>query len=105
MGSGAADAASSTITGIGDTSAFAVNQVTVQAEDENGNWQSSGGDSFTLIVEQLCLWDETNCNLESTQDSVAGLPISVPMTDVGDGTYTANYSVIAPGTVTVSVDL
>ena len=37
---------------------------------------------------------------------MAGLPLSITMTDNGDGTYDGSYSVTATsGTVTVSVDL
>ena len=62
---------------------------------------------MTLVVEQQCTWtyNTSTCELALDQDNVAGLPLRVPMIDNGNGTYYADYSVTAPGTVSVSVDL
>ena len=64
--------------------------VVVQAIDTAGNYQTTGGDTFMLRVEQKCNVDITNsylCILDPGYSNVAGLPLFTEMTDNGDGTY------------------
>ena len=64
------------------------NTLTVQAVDQNGDLKTSGGDTVVLFVEQLCTLDTSDaCVLSAEQDNVDGLPLSIGMTDNGDGTY------------------
>ena len=82
------------------------NTVTVQAIDSNGDSRTSGGDTVVLLVEQLCTLDASYaCVLSAEQDNVDGLPLSLDMTDNGDGTYQADVTVGGVGTVTMSATI
>lgn len=100
------DAAQSILT-YSNGMAEVANTVTLQAVGTDGVYKTTGGDYFTITIEQLCnpstIFD---CNLDAAQDSVAGLPISMVMTDNGDGTYAASYTISASsGTISVGVIL
>lgn len=98
----------SLVTNIAATVAEVTNTVHVQAVDVNGNLQTTGGDTFKLIVEEQCSWvgQGQSCTPDPFAVVIPELPIEVIMTDNGDGTYEADYMVTGvAGLVSVSVDL
>ena len=64
--------------------------VILQAVDTDGNYQTTGGDTFMLKVEQMCNVADSNtyfCVEDASSSNVADLPFFIEMTDNGDGTY------------------
>lgn len=80
--------------------------VTVQAVDIGGISQTTGGDTFIMRLEQHCTVTNSRlCVEDAASDNVPGLPTFTVMTDNGDGTYQADYTMTGAGTITVSVEL
>ena len=68
--------------------------------------KTAGGDVFILRVENECTVSALySCDPPVPSVQISGLPIIKQMTDKGDGTYTADYTVSSSGTVTVSAEL
>jgi hypothetical protein len=68
--------------------------VKVQAKDVNNVSQTTGGDIFQLRVEDLCVVStHYGCDAVLPSQNLPGLPIIKKMTDNGDGTYSADYTV------------
>ena len=88
-----------------DTYVGLTNRVTVQAKDDSGVLQNTGGDTFILRLEQHCtVTNSYLCVLSPSHDNIPGLPTFTTMTDVGDGTYYADFTISQAGTVAVSVE-
>ena len=82
----------------------------MQARDALGNPETSGTETFMLIVEKQCtMLDQYYCRPDNSLNAITGLPIVKQMeydSVLNDGTYSAPFTISGTsGTISVSVDL
>lgn len=76
----------------------------VQAYSEEGQIKTTGGDYYFLHVDDLCyVTDNYQCVLSQNNYALEEVPIYTQMTDNGDGTYFANYTIARESQVTVGI--
>lgn len=102
------DPAQSTITGVASGDVLDINQtytLTVQARDGSGNALTSSGETLYARLSDPCTRGaDMSCTPSAfTQSAANGVERVIPMTDNGDGTYTADVEFNHFGDATISV--